>query len=256
MSELLCDGCGQPLGAPHTPLDTDCVLPHPEAPHTERGPHHGQLCPRHYGWLLDTLRQIGELWSLRAVVLLPGATSDGTGRSATRFGSPAPGNIAVMSLADRRGVQPDPDDPAEDRTSYDVPGTLQGWARRVLRETGQANRWASERTAPGGSRQLRVDVEESLRVLLRERRYIARAPWLTAFVYTVTELHHALAEATRAGMWARSIGSCPNCGRKLYPTIGVDVVVCRKCGSEWRGPDLVRLRLIHEQEKENRSSSA
>jgi NADH pyrophosphatase NudC (nudix superfamily) len=91
-------------------------------------------------------------------------------------------------------------------------------------------------------------VSGSVRLLRRERRWIARQPWLDDYVAELAGLHRAVASAVGASMWPRPIGCCPNCGAPMYPTIGVDVASCRRCKSSWSGVALARLRLIHEQE--------
>jgi hypothetical protein len=78
------------------------------------------------------------------------------------------------------------------------------------------------------------------------RHWIARAAWVDDYIAELGDVHHALAVATGGGMWPQSIGPCPNCGTKLYNTIGIDIVACRKCKSSWEGVHLARLRYILE----------
>lgn len=222
----LCDACGEPLGAPHKLREGDCVLAHAD-PHVEAK--QGRLCSRHFGWILDTLREIEQLWALRGHVLLPGPAGDT--RHGTRDGSPAPGNVTVMALSDRRN--PAPLQPGD---VPDVPGTLLSWYRLVAEEL------------PIRDMPERITVVGLLHALHRERRWIARQPWVDDYANELHDLHRALAGATGAGLWAEACGTCPNCQSRLYPTIGIDEITCRRCKTSWAGVHLARLRLVFEKE--------
>jgi len=228
---LPCEQCGY-IG-PHGKLETDCILEHPE--HTQR--YVGLLCRRHYHWIEQTLTQITELFSLRGFVLLLGAS--GSERSATRDGSPSPGRIEVMALTDRRannavyGAGGWRDDP---EAIPDVPGALFSWVRLSAEEIPLDDELPSTFTATVG-------------FLHHWRHWIAQQLWIDDYTSDLAALHLALARGIGDSMWPQSLGPCPNCGMKLYNTIGVDVVACRKCKSSWEGVHLARLRYILEPAK-------
>lgn len=209
--------------------DEACILGHVEP--TERFV--GYACRRHYHWLDRTLNEIVELFALLPEVLLPGPANGGD-RHATRFGSPAPGRVEVMALTDKRvrGIG----DSTKDDDIPDVPGALYGWVQVLIEEHQLAD-------VPDGS------VASSIRILRRERHWIARQEWLDIFAEEMTDLHRAVSRGVGDSMWPRSIGKCPNCGSPMYATVGVDEARCRRCKSVWTGIALARLRLIHEQEE-------
>lgn len=233
------------------PLDEACILGHPKAVERE----FGYACRRHYHWIDRTLRQIEELFALLDDVLIPGPGGDG--RSGTRVGSPAPGRVEVMAITDKRvagrkipmtpylnsdgrgGLESNGDDVP------DLPGSLASWARMVVEERNATD-------------ELDGFVAESIRVLRRERLWIARQEWLDDYVNGyggLVELHRAVARGVGTSMWPEPLGPCLNCDAPLYPTIGVDEVTCRKCKSSWEGPHYLRLRLIHEQQRERTAQS-
>lgn len=220
-----CRWCGRNDGSHHL-TKNDCILGHRD--HAER--YIGYACRRHYHWIDRTLVQIEELAALFDEVLLPGP---GTGeRSATRVGSPAPGRLEVMALTDKRAKTPiDLDD--EDDVP-DLIGTLHSWGRIVAEER--------EVDEPDGT------ATAAIRILRRERHWIAQQDWLDDYVTELGALHRAAARGAGTTMWPEPIGKCPNDATPLYNTIGADVVTCRKCKASWTGVHLVRLRLIHEQE--------
>lgn len=225
---MRCDRCGVAIGAPHVALDTDCILDHGE--HVDR--YIGFLCRRHYGWLGSMLTEIEELGALLPDVLLPGPS--GAERRGTNVESPAPGRLEVMALTDRRAKTPIDLEAPDDIP--DFPGTLASWARMVAEER--------ERGDDLGA----ATIAGSVRMLRGERQWIAQQPWVDDYARELHDLHRSLARAVGDSMWPKSIGDCPNCGTALYNTIGVDVVVCRRCAAQWSGVHLARLRFIHEQE--------
>lgn len=230
MIVTVCDRCDQTIGAPHTLLDSDCILGH--ADHAERFA--GYACKRHYHWINDTLYQIGELFALLDDVRLPSANGDG--RSATRVGSPAPGRVEVMALTDPRAKTPVDLDGEDDIP--DLPGSLASWAGLVI----------EERSIDGAL--IGTDVTSSVRFLRRERMWIAGQPWLDDYVSELASLHRAVALAVGDSMWPRSIGRCPNDQAPLYYTAGLDEVTCRRCKATWAGVHLARLLLILERDRE------
>lgn len=245
MSSEACEHCGQPLGAPHALLPTDCILGHPD--HAERFA--GYACKRHYHWIDRTLQQIEELFALTDDVLVKVSSAmSGDGRGGTQTGSPAPGRLDVIAFTDPRLVPR-----AEHLNWYensdgrgglesnggqvrDLPGSLAQWARMVVEERDATD-------------ELSGCVTESVRVLRRERHWIARQAWLDDYVAELAELHRDVARAVGDTMWPQPIGKCPNDQAPLYNTIGVDSVTCRRCKATWSGVHLARLRLIHEQDK-------
>lgn len=247
---MCCAQCGADEREPHRLLETDCVLEHDD--HTER--HVGRLCKRHFGRLVDTLRQLEELLALLPELVEPdsGATD---GRGGTRVGSPAPGRLDVMAVTDRRATEWIGDDDAVP----DIVGDLEAWLRLVDEEhPSQLLPFAAAAFAVDGrgcvapaaeAVHWRIPWSVTLRLLHRERHWIARQPWIDDYAHDLEAFHRVLAHATRAGMWPQPIGSCPNCGTKLYnDTSGADVVTCRRCRSSWSGVHYLRLRLVLEQE--------
>ena len=202
-----------------------CILGHAEA--TPR--FIGFACSRHYRWIDATLVQIEELFALRGLLVIPGSGSGGI--MPLGFESAPPGRLDIMAITDRRahGLT------GADGEIPDLPGALTQWARMVVEEMALDD-------------ELSGIVAQSVRVLRRERKWIVQQPWVDLFAEEMGDLHRALARATGAGMWPQPIGHCPNCGAAMYPTIGVDEARCRRCRTTWRGRDLARLRLIHEQE--------
>lgn len=208
-------------------LDEACVLGHGEPVERE----YGYACRRHYHWIDRTLHQILELFALMPdVEVIISGPMTGDGRSGTRSGSPAPGRVEIMAITDRR-ARPlgHPDE------IPDLPGALAQWARMVVEERATTD-------------QLDGTVAQSVRILRRERLWIAQQDWIDDYVNELGDLHRALARAIGDTMWPRPIGKCPNDQTPLYNTIGVDEVTCRRCRATWAGVHLARLRLIHEQE--------
>jgi hypothetical protein len=253
----LCSECGSELGAPHVLTSDDCVLAHDG--HADRK--HGLLCARHWNWLASTLDQIEELFGLLGQVIIPGPGGDGpTGKT---IDSPAPGRVAVMALTDRRNrLQLDDEDAVPN-----VPGVLESWLRLVDEESGHNLLPFARATFAADARghvfdlsrppALGDDLEHplrwsiplplTLRLLRRERHWIAQQPWIDDYAADLAALHLALARGVGDSMWPKSLGPCPNCGVKLYPdTTGADLVACRKCKSSWSGVHWLRLRLVLE----------
>jgi hypothetical protein len=226
-SVTLCDRCGERIGAPHRLLDTDCLLGHQD--HTER--HVGYLCRRHYSWVDRTLTEITELYALVPDALLPGPGSDI--RSGNAVDSPAPGNLTVMAITDRRAKTPIDMDGEDDVP--DVIGTLTSWARVV----------AEQRHVP----QPDGNLATSVRILRRERHWIAGQDWVDDYAAELGVVHRWFARAVGDTMWPKPIGRCPNDGTPLFNTVGLDEVTCRKCKATWAGIHLARLRLIFEQQE-------
>ena len=248
MTVTLCEQCGQPLGAPHLLLEGDCVLDHGE--HVER--HVGLLCRRHYHWIDATLIQLEELFALRGAVVAPG--SAGGDRVGAAVESSVPGRLGVMALTDRRAQFWREDDDA----IPNVPGALESWLRLVEEERGvkllpfQRAVFAVDRRGcvvpAAGLVRWRLPLTVTIRLLRRERHWIAAQPWIDDYVSDLAELHLALARGIGDSMWPKPIGQCPNCRRKLYVTVGVDAVTCKRCKASWEGVHLARLRLMFEQE--------
>jgi hypothetical protein len=223
----VCERCGAYGGIAHEFTEGDCVLTHPG--HAEA--YVGLLCRRHYHWISETLTQILELYVLRGIVLLPGP--GGEERQATRFGSPAPGRLAVMAISDKRNKEWRGDADAVP----DVPGTLYGWIRLMAEERDDDD-----------LADVNGDITTLIGVLKRERRWFATFAGVDDYVEDLGLLHRHVAAAVGDTMWPKPIGKCPNCRVALFNTIGVDEVTCRRCRSTWAGVALMRLRLIHEQE--------
>ena len=215
-----------PQPAP-VPPEEACVLPHGDEP---RRRHVGLLCGRHYGELDGRLREIETLFALRDELLLPGPGGERV--SGGGFGSPAPGRLSLMQVTDSRaGIEGD---------HPDVARVLAFWAWEV------ASRRRIAETVTG-------DVSQSVRLLRRERKWIAAQLWVPRYAEALRTAHRALATASGASMWPEPVGKCSNCQSNLYnPMNGADEIVCRKCKSSWSGVHYLRLRLIFEQEKEQR----
>lgn len=226
----VCEKCGTAPSQPHTWDDDDCVLDHTD--HHKR--HVGLICARHYHWIDDTLKQILELYALMPDALQP-ATGATDRRPSGEVFAPAPGRLDVMALTDPRAATPlglagDDDIP-------DLPGTLHCWAM-----------YAYDTRATDSDPPLDGTVTGSIAFLRRERHWIARQPEIDDYTAELAHLHRRLASAVGDSMWPKSIGRCPNCGARLFNTIGVDEVTCGRCGSSWTGVHLARLRLVLEQE--------
>lgn len=215
---------------------TDCILGHAEPVEAFVG----SACRRHYGWILDTLREIETLAPLLPEVILPGT---GVGiRGGTMVDSPAPGRIDVMAITDRRnrplGLPMTPDRNLVPSTGtlesngedeIDIIAEVLGWCQIVIDELPTARGYG-------------------LVMLRNERKWIAQQPWLDDYVESLAKVHRALARAVGDSLWPRPVGKCPNCQAPLFNTIGLDEIHCRRCRSTWAGVHLARLRLIHEQE--------
>lgn len=253
----LCSTCGVEIGSPHILTEFDCVLTHDG--HADRK--HGLLCARHWHWLANTLDQIEELFGLLAEVIIPGPGGDG--RTGKTIDSPAPGRVSIMAITDRRAIDWHDDDDA----IPNVPGVLESWLRMVDEESGHRllpfARAAFAADARGHAFDLSIapadDPAHPLRwsiplvatvhLLRRERHWIAQQLWVDDYVADLEKMHRALADATSADMWPRSLGPCPHCGKPLYPdTTGADLVACRRCRSSWSGVHWLRLRLVLEKE--------
>lgn len=269
----LCEHCGVELGAPHTLLTSDCILDHAEPhaePHVERK--HGLLCRRHFHGMSNTLTQLEELFALRGYVIQPGAGGDG--RSGKTIDSPAPGRIGVMALTDHRPAAIGSmfrDASANDSSLFwrddpdavpNIPAVLESWLRLVDEEA-ETNMLPFQRAtfavdkrgcvaeayeAVGWS----IPFTVTVRLLRRQRHWIAQQLWVDDYLADLSDLHLALARGIGDSMWARPIGRCPNtvCGARLYNDMtGADVVTCSRCKSSWSGVHYLRLRLTFEQEK-------
>lgn len=212
---------------------TDCVLGHVEPVEA----YMGFACRRHFHWINDTLREIETLAALLPDALQPELTSwpKGDVRAGTMDGSPAPGSVTVMALSDPRAKTPI--DLEREDDVPDLPGTLASWARVVVEERETTD-------------ELTGDVAQSVRVLRREKGWIAQQPWIDDYAFELAAVHRALARAVGDSMWPRPVGKCPNCQTRLYNTIGLDEITCRKCRTTWAGVDLDRLRLIFEKDQE------
>lgn len=232
MTLLLCERCGQPLGAPHLPLPSDCVMSHAD-PHIEG--YVGYLCRRHYGWVDRTLAEILELFALLPDVIVPGPGGDT--RSGTRVGSPAPGRVEVMALTDPRGIHEWIDDPD---AIPDLPGALALWLRVMAEDRPE---WSKH-----GLDNWDGTLASTVRILRKERNWLAQQPWVDDYANELSDLHRAVARGVGDTMWPRPVGKCPNCTRPMFITVGVDEISCKGCHSVWTGTALARLRLIHEQE--------
>lgn len=214
------------------PDEQPCVIAweHPDPVGADRG----LLCAGHYHWVLRMLAELSNLWRYREDVLLPGSSSGI--RSGTMDGSPAPGRIAVMALTDRRGIRDWHDDPD---AIPDVPGELHSWVRMMGEELGRDT--GTDGTLPS-----------SVRFLRAWRLWIARQFWVDDYASDVDKLHAAVARAFGVPRWPQPLGLCPQCGKPLFPTVGLEAVTCRSCRASWTGPRLVHLKLIHEQEQVSR----
>lgn len=248
------------------PLDQACIMGHPEPAERE----FGHLCRRHYHWIDRTLNEILELYALLPDVRQP-VVGGGDGRSATRVGSPAPGRIEVMALTDKRVQGRNPPMTYESNWNastatlesngreddIDFMGVLGGWMRMVEeeREIAPAERAVGPTCADDPCRHIScmklrgyVSLTTIVRMLRRDKLWIAQQPWADLFCEEIGDAHRALARAVGTNMWPEPIGKCPNCQRPLYNTIGLDEVTCRKCKASWSGIHLARLKLIHDQE--------
>lgn len=225
MSETLCEKCGRQIGTGHDRLEVDCVIEHLD--HHERFV--GMVCKRHYHWIDRTLVEILELFALLDDVVVPGPSSEE--RHGSSIHSPAPGRLDVMALTDRRGIFY-VDDP---EAIPDVPGGLATWVRIVIEERELTD-------VPDGT------ITSSVRLLRRERHWIAAQAWVDEYASDLAFFHRKVAHGAGDSMWPKSIGPCPNCRKPLFNTVGVDRVDCGRCKSSWEGIALTRLRLILEQE--------
>lgn len=235
-------------GAPGVPSCSPCAAPTCELCEGDR--EFGVICRRHYHWIDNTLTQIVEL-----AALVPYHNPVGEQqRSGTPDGSPAPGNLDAMALTDRRNTSPRPNGDREDMDHK------RNWNGRELESNGAdvpdvVGTLASHALVVAAERDPQPDgyhpnVMESVRMLRKHRHWIAQQGWLVeAYAEDLELVHRQLAAVTRAGKWPESIGTCPNCGTRLYVTVGVDQISCRRCKAQWSGVDLVRLRLILEDQE-------
>lgn len=233
-TETVCDKCGVEIGAPHQWRDDDCILDH--ADHSERFV--GLICRRHYHWIDSSLEQILELFALLPGALLPAANGLGGSRASGDVDAPAPGRVDVMALFDERSHRHYRDEHG-DPNSPEYPHiftSLGGWVQILIEERGLTE-------LPDF-----LPLTGIIGLLRGHRQWIAQQPWIDDYTIEINDIHVALARGVRDSMWPASIGKCPNCSSKLYNTIGVDEVVCRKCKSAWAGVHLARLRLVLEQE--------
>lgn len=210
------------------PEAQSCILGHAEPVEAFEG----FVCRRHFHWLADTLRQIEELFALRGVVLLPGPSTET--RHGSRDGSPAPGRVAIMALTDKRAKDWHDDDEA----IPDLPGALYSWIRLM-----------GEEREDDDIADINGDVSTLVGVLHRERHWIVRQVWVDDYAADLAALHRFVASAVGDSMWPKPVGRCPNDGAALFNTIGADEITCRRCKFTWSGIALVRLRLIHEQDR-------
>lgn len=267
-------GCG-----PHDP-EPRCVLPHP--PDQPAEPFLGLVCRRHYHWIGNALTEIVTLWALRDDV-----TDQKGGRTDVRVQtssvhSPAPGRLDFAALTDPRAQAPIDLEPGD---IPNVAQALQSWVDLVFTERGiTAPNWRPPRAAiimpprptdptlipkwvaviealraerkhgdwtwRAGFWCLPSDVASLVRILKRERRWIAAQDWVDDFASELGQLHRAVASAVGETMWAKPLGVCPNCRRPLFVEAGVDAITCRnrKCNSTWEGVHYLRLRLMIEQQ--------
>ncbi len=240
-----CGTCGVQIGSPHVWTDDDCVLDHND--HQPR--YVGLICRRHYHWIDSSLSQILELFALLPGAIWPASSGFGGSRPSGEIDAPAPGRVDVMCLTDPRNPGPGRVAQTYERNwngrglesngdDYpDILGILGEWVTQVVE--------ARDPEVTGF-----LPMSRMVGLLRKHRHWIALQPWVGDYVTEIGDVHQALARGVRESMWPRPIGSCPNCPQKtkLYNTIGVDEVTCRKCKTTWTGIALARLRLIHEQE--------
>lgn len=255
---------------PH-PNQNDCVLPHPKDTAPER--FNGLLCRRHYHWIGNALDELANLWAVRHLVIDQHGHSDVHVQTSSVH-SPAPGNMSFAALTDRRAGSPTD---LEEGDVPNVPQSLQSWVHLVFVErdidpprpvraiagpacvncvhtscnhirklASNATFTIGEWTWRGGFWCLPDDVASLVRILKRERHWIAAQDWVDDFANELMTLHRLVASAAGDTMWAKPVGHCVNCGGPLFIDIGVDSITCKRCKAAWSGVHYLRLRLMLE----------
>lgn len=227
--------------------DEACVMPHtdPAARFV------GQLCRRHYNRIGQVLTQITELSALQPWY----NPVTGSGQmGGTVIHSPAPGNLYTMSLNDRRATWKAAAEHSYAHESDEIPDvaeTLYGWARMVEDEAPTAKPLRGVFiSSPNGRSSTRVLPITTLAIYLHHHRHwISQQSWIEDYALDLDALHRALARGAGDSMWPKPIGLCATigCEAKLYVTVGLDQVSCRRCKRVYEGADLVRLRVINDE---------
>jgi hypothetical protein len=215
---------------------TACVLDH--------GDQRGEavdgllLCPRHLRHMGDILRDIGELVIDTQRITDGGAPQEASPK--TRYikapSGPAPGDLVIMALFDRRTATARlPDDQSE--PIGNVLHTVASWLLCV----------ADERPLTAA---LPSSVLAQLALLVRHGDWIAAQPFVDDFVRELADVRKSLRAAVRDRTHTR-IGTCDlpvaderPCGGALLVENGSSVIRCGRCKAEWAtAQEQARLRV-------------
>jgi hypothetical protein len=207
--------------------DQACVMPHPEREPALDGL---LLCRRHRRRMDDDVSEIGLLIVDTQRITDGGAPQDSGprgGKSKKRADPPAPGDVAIMALYDRRNATSRlPGDESEP-----VPAVLAVVASWTLL-------LAEERPLTAT---LPRSVLAQLDLLRRHHEWIAAQLYIDDYLLEMGELRKALTGCVRDRTFIK-VGTCDLpaddrlCGGALMMKNGEDTVTCRECGAAWSDP--------------------
>lgn len=226
--------------------DSRCVLSHDKPTAAAVG----QLCEHHLAMLREQLKDCAEMFALLPEFLLPGSTPPDDGSKHTKKGTiPAPVRLDVLALTDPRNAS-DLEwsyesnwDPARGRMTgngADIPTFrlwLDGWAEYIRSERRMGD---GDRTVAGNAHLVHVHME-----------WLAADSLLTVFVRELKNAHRALLTGVGRSP-KRPLGKCWllvdafECAGPIW--LDGDGASCGKCKETWSGSELIRLRLILEQQ--------
>lgn len=210
-----------------------CVLRHGEREEAE----FGLLCKRHRNQLDSDTREIADLIVDTQRILDGGAPAEESPK--TRYlkqpEAPAPGNLGIMSLFDRRTavarIPGTPQNPDGDQ-SEPMPAVFAVIASWVLL-------FADERPL---TTILPKSVLAQLELLRRHHQWACVQPWIDDYALELTELRRALKAAvndhthTACGTCDLPTADRARCGGVLLAENGTGVIRCTDCKSTWITP--------------------
>jgi hypothetical protein len=219
----------------YEPATGDCILPHgshedgcPKTRHATTG----AICGWHDEQLTTSIDEIKLHWRSLNLILLPGTTPiETTARGGkSKADPPAPANLEVLSLRDRRSG-----------SAYDelpsVPAVIAAWVvewddERRLTEThtelvnGVTVTRERRLTLPRG-------VLAQLDLLARHQTWIVGRPWVDDYITELNQLRRALKHALR-DRETTEMGRCLYCDTNLVERS--NAVICPGCHEKWVSP--------------------
>lgn len=184
------------------------------------------LCQKCHGWLHRTLDDLFELWNAAHGELLPGNGGAGSSSGERTIGV----NVQALSFI----------------AGDDILKILHSWEGEVRQERGL--------TPPAflAKKDLQHEIEDAIKFAQTHLEWMGLQSWIGDFASEVKELHQLGSQAARRTAEKVKRISCPAdtadglpCGQilRLGDEDLLDVVACRKCGTEWTALRLIAVAL-------------